>query len=193
MLRCAFGGAHQGFVLCGSEDATVSIWSKEKGEIVTKLQGGHTQVINSVNWCPADPLLLITASDDQTLRLWGSESMAACEVITDHKDLKRNDYIKTVNAAAGAGASLSQEDIEEDDEEEEDDEDDDEEFESEEDVDYQERIEEEEDEDEEAMEDEEQYRPILRASRVVRRGRRAQQREEEDDEWAEEEGDGSNL
>ena len=39
VLKCSFGGANEGFVLCGSEDATVSIWNKEKGDIVAKIGG----------------------------------------------------------------------------------------------------------------------------------------------------------
>ena len=185
VLRCAFGGAHESFVLCGSEDATITVWSKEKGQIVTKLQGGHTQVVNSVNWCPTDPLLLITASDDQTLRLWGSESMAQCDVITDHKDLKRIDQVK-------GGASDSHEDIDEDEDDgDEEGDDDEEDFESggEEEDEYRQRQMGSGEEVEEAMEDEEEYRPILRASRVARRRRSGRIVEEEDEEeWAEEEG-----
>jgi WD40 repeat protein len=37
VLRCAFGGASESFVLCGSEDATVSIWNKDKGDIIAKI------------------------------------------------------------------------------------------------------------------------------------------------------------
>lgn len=40
VLRCAFGGANEQFVLCGSEDATAAIWSKDKAEIVAKIGGG---------------------------------------------------------------------------------------------------------------------------------------------------------
>jgi WD40 repeat protein len=82
-------------VLCGSEDATVSLWHREKGEIITKITGGHTQTINSVSWCPTDPQLFVTASDDHTLRLWGTETMPSCEIIADTKDIKRIDVLKT--------------------------------------------------------------------------------------------------
>lgn len=89
VLKCTFGGANEGFVLCGSEDATVSIWNKEKGDIVAKIGGqtspqypltSHTQVINCVSWSPSDPFIFATASDDQTVRLWGIENMPLCDV-----------------------------------------------------------------------------------------------------------------
>jgi len=98
VLKCAFGGANESFVLCGSEDASVSIWSKDKGEIVAKIgtgsAGGHTQVVNAVTWSPTDPYLFASASDDQTIRLWGLEGMHPCEVNTDSKDIKKVDLLK---------------------------------------------------------------------------------------------------
>lgn len=44
VLRCAFGGANEAFVLCGSEDASITIWSRDKGEVVAKIPSsqGHT-------------------------------------------------------------------------------------------------------------------------------------------------------
>ena len=39
VLRCAFGGARESFVLCGSEDATVALWHKDKGDIIAKIGG----------------------------------------------------------------------------------------------------------------------------------------------------------
>ena len=93
VLRCAFGGANEAFVLCGSEDATVSIWNKEKGDIIAKIgtnSTGHSQVINCVSWSPADPYVFATASDDQTVRIWGIEGSQPWEVLADPKDLKRS-------------------------------------------------------------------------------------------------------
>lgn len=96
MLRCAFGGGpHEGFVLCGSEDGSISIWNREKGgDVVAKLNG-HAQVVNSVAWSPTDPLLFASTSDDMTIRLWGIESASACEVIEGSTDLKRVDLRKS--------------------------------------------------------------------------------------------------
>ena len=42
VLRCTFGGANDSFVVCGSEDSTVSIWNRDKGEIIAKVSGSHT-------------------------------------------------------------------------------------------------------------------------------------------------------
>lgn len=74
---------------CGSEDSCVYIWNKEKGEILTKLEG-HTQIVNMVHWNPMDPYIFASASDDMTVRIWGLEDMDMSELIIE-KDLKKFD------------------------------------------------------------------------------------------------------
>ena len=39
VLRPAFGGAHERFVLCGSEDSLVYIWCRETTELLAKVVG----------------------------------------------------------------------------------------------------------------------------------------------------------
>jgi WD40 repeat protein len=69
-------GVHQNHLyFVEVKDATVSIWNKDKGDIIAKIGSncnGHSQVINCVNWSPSDPYLFATASDDHTVRLRGT-------------------------------------------------------------------------------------------------------------------------
>ena len=51
-------------------------------------------MVNSVAWCPTDPLLFASTSDDLTIRLWSVDSVSGCEVIEESKDLKRTDLVK---------------------------------------------------------------------------------------------------
>jgi WD40 repeat protein len=37
LLKCDFGGVNESFVICGSDDGCVYVWSKEKGDLVTVL------------------------------------------------------------------------------------------------------------------------------------------------------------
>lgn len=69
-------------MLCGSEDATISLWNRDKGEIIARVgdQNGHRQVVNCVNWNPTDHRIFATASDDQTVRIWGVEDMPLWEI-----------------------------------------------------------------------------------------------------------------
>ena len=80
VLRCSFGGANDTFVLCGSEDASITLWNRDKGEIIARLPSAHSSVINAVAWSPIDPYIFLSCSDDHTIRLWGTESMPPCEI-----------------------------------------------------------------------------------------------------------------
>lgn len=37
LLKCDFGGVNESFVICGSDDGCVYVWSKEKGDLVIVL------------------------------------------------------------------------------------------------------------------------------------------------------------
>lgn len=45
-----------------------------------------------VNWNPQDPYIFVSASDDQTLRVWGLEDTEMAEVVID-KDIKKLDIL----------------------------------------------------------------------------------------------------
>jgi hypothetical protein len=112
----------------------------------------------------------VSASDDHTLRLWSTESTPQAEIVTDSKDLKRIDCLKT-----GAPSSrIYMTGVHSD------------EYQSE--SSEENRPQNYEDE-EEAMEDDEQmiFRPIqstrvLQATRVMPQGIREEEAEDEDEE-----------
>jgi len=74
IIRSCFGGINENLVVCGSEDSQIYIWNREKGDLLAKLEG-HTSLVNAVHWSPVDPYLFASASDDQTVRIWGLEEM----------------------------------------------------------------------------------------------------------------------
>lgn len=53
----------------GRENGTIVLWRKDRQTPVSTLSG-HTGVVNDVCWAPNIPKLLVSASDDRTIRFW---------------------------------------------------------------------------------------------------------------------------
>lgn len=70
VIRACFGGFDEILVLCGSEDNLVYVWQRHNGSVVAKLKG-HSATVNSVAWCPRDPRVFASGSDDSTVIVWG--------------------------------------------------------------------------------------------------------------------------
>lgn len=68
IIRSTLGGHHESFVLSGSEDNRVYIWSRENESLLEVLEG-HTNTVNCVSWCPIEPMQFVSASDDHTIRV----------------------------------------------------------------------------------------------------------------------------
>jgi WD40 repeat protein len=84
VIRSAFGGANESFVISGSEgayppvfcgfctdspDGYVFIWHKESGSLIEKLDGHKPLCCNDVAWNPKDPCMFATAGDDSKVRM----------------------------------------------------------------------------------------------------------------------------
>jgi WD40 repeat protein len=74
VVRSAFGGPREQFVISGSEDTQVYVWHRYFGSLLEVISG-HGSTVNCVCW-PFVPsgkshrVYLISASDDHTLRVW---------------------------------------------------------------------------------------------------------------------------
>ncbi|KAI8077812.1 WD40-repeat-containing domain protein [Halteromyces radiatus] len=72
IIRSTFGGddGDETFVLSGSEDNNVYVWSREHQTLLQVLEA-HSQTVNSVAWCPSvsQPPTFASASDDKTIRM----------------------------------------------------------------------------------------------------------------------------
>jgi F-box/WD-40 domain protein 5 len=62
-------------VYSGAEDRHVHIWHRQSGAKVAALQG-HTDVVNSVAFNPANPKMLVSGSDDGKVKVWVAKKLA---------------------------------------------------------------------------------------------------------------------
>ncbi|CAB3397702.1 unnamed protein product [Caenorhabditis bovis] len=81
VIHATFGGVHNGFIATGTigdgtienDDASteghICIWDIDDCRPKLRLRG-HTAPINAVTWNPKDPTMLVSCSDDSTIRVW---------------------------------------------------------------------------------------------------------------------------
>ncbi|KAI5364966.1 Putative WD40/YVTN repeat-like-containing domain superfamily [Septoria linicola] len=72
VIRSAFGGAGESFVISGSEDSKVYIWRRQTGHLVTALEAHHPGTVNAVAWHPTNHGIFASAGDDRRVRIWTS-------------------------------------------------------------------------------------------------------------------------
>ncbi|KAK2589762.1 hypothetical protein QQS21_012562 [Conoideocrella luteorostrata] len=73
IIRSAFGGANESFVVSGSEDGNMFIWHKNIGAAVERLPG-HSKRCNGAAWNPADPCMLASCSDAGPIKIWSNRA-----------------------------------------------------------------------------------------------------------------------
>ncbi|KAG0326134.1 hypothetical protein BG004_003035 [Podila humilis] len=59
------------FVVSGSEDSKIHLWHRENGNLIQTFEG-HSRAVTCVAWHPTNPTLFASASDDHTIRIWGT-------------------------------------------------------------------------------------------------------------------------
>ncbi|GER41156.1 transducin family protein / WD-40 repeat family protein [Striga asiatica] len=70
VIRSCFGGLNSMFIASGSEDSKVYIWNRRCSDPI-EILSGHSMTVNCVSWNPKRPQMLASASDDNTIRIWG--------------------------------------------------------------------------------------------------------------------------
>ncbi|KAL3487885.1 WD domain protein [Aspergillus germanicus] len=114
IIRSAFGGAAENFVVSGSEgkppdfitlplqctdgwlDSRIYVWHKENGTLVETLEGHLSGCVNAISWNPADPGMFASAGDDCLVKIWGRASDAhPNSTPTKRRAITGNGYART--------------------------------------------------------------------------------------------------
>lgn len=70
------GGLNDNFVVTGTPGGRVNMWNRESGKLLCVLRG-HSALVNVVAFNPVDVHMMVSASDDHTMRVWTSPAMQA--------------------------------------------------------------------------------------------------------------------
>lgn len=73
-ILSGLGGFDQKFVVSGTPSGGVHVWNRASGNLLCTLTG-HTDHVSAVAWNPVDAHMMVSASDDHTMRVWTSPAM----------------------------------------------------------------------------------------------------------------------
>ena len=69
IMKPCFAGPNEDLILMGSENGKIIVWSKMQGTKLGELCG-HEGVVNSIIVHPKISSIVISASDDNTIKTW---------------------------------------------------------------------------------------------------------------------------
>lgn len=83
----------------GAEDNHGYLWDRHYGVCLAKFP--HTDVVNSVAFNPKDPEMLVTTSDDNTIKIWRSRAKVK------HLNLNEAQFQRGVEVRKGRSKLMS--------------------------------------------------------------------------------------
>ncbi|KAF8167429.1 WD40-repeat-containing domain protein [Crassisporium funariophilum] len=70
VIRSAFSGKDEEYVVSGSEDGNVYIWNRDNTSLLDVLSGHGTGSVNDIAWHPTEEGTFASCSDDHTVHIW---------------------------------------------------------------------------------------------------------------------------
>ena len=89
-----------GKVLVCGDGETVKVFDSERGTQLRALRG-HTSIVNTTCFSASQPLRLVSAGNDKTVRLWDLTSASTLACLEDHTD-----YIRCVSESSQGHGSI---------------------------------------------------------------------------------------
>ncbi|XP_040583152.1 WD repeat-containing protein 26 [Lepeophtheirus salmonis] len=110
-IHSCFGGVNQNFIASGSEDNKVYIYHVKRSTPIAVLSG-HTRTVTSVSWNPVYPEVLVSASDDSTVRVWGPcekyrRKVSTCSTLNGELINTNNTTTTTSSSTTSSSSSSS--------------------------------------------------------------------------------------
>jgi len=88
-------------IIAASSDSTIKVWNREKGELLTTLQG-HTGRVSSVA-ISKERGLIVSGSSDKTVRVWQAETGQLIKTLTGHSAIVSQVAINPEGSRAVSG------------------------------------------------------------------------------------------
>lgn len=95
VIRSAFGGAEENFVISGSEDSCIYIWHRGNSSLVEALDGHVSGCVTSVSWNPADPGMFASVGDDTIVRIWTRDAPTTTTATSQRRLTSSNGFTRT--------------------------------------------------------------------------------------------------
>ena len=90
-IKTSFGGSEQSLVSSGSEDSKIYIWNRYNRTLLRTLVG-HTATVNCIAWSPTNPEILVSGSDDYTVKVWSTKECKVNVEVDQDVSLESEDY-----------------------------------------------------------------------------------------------------
>ena len=105
-IYSTFGGFHSQFLASGSEDGKIYLYHFKRDRPISVLSG-HSRCVSAVAWNPVYHHILVSVSDDCTVRVWGPKPPPPPSNATSEDDASASTSSASTSSASSRRQSLT--------------------------------------------------------------------------------------